>query len=54
VVTAWEAFRLSYAPVFDGSADGRYLENRLRTAFEQGWAAAERAVTGVNGRPTRP
>jgi hypothetical protein len=41
---AWEAFRTSHASVFNGSAEGRYLENRLSHAFQAGWDAAEQAV----------
>lgn len=53
-VAAWQVFRTAHASVFDGTADGRYLENRLERAFQEGWNAAERSVQAALGSVQTP
>lgn len=48
---AWEAFAGNNKRLFEGTASGEYLENRLRHAFSCAWDAAERAVTAALKEP---
>lgn len=48
---AWEAFSAANGQLFDGSADGRFLANRLERAFLKGWDAAEDAVREALAKP---
>lgn len=48
--TAW-INEPSVAKLFADSASGKYLANRLQTAFEQGWFAAERTVKAALSEP---
>ena len=41
---AWERFKLSHCAIFNGKAEGKYLDNRLSRAFSEGWTGAEEAV----------
>jgi hypothetical protein len=43
-VEAFNRYRDANPSTFAGTADGRYLQNRLEYAFQAGWEAYARAV----------
>lgn len=48
---AEDAFIANNPTLLRGSASGEYLENRLRQAFSEGWAAAAKAAKAGLSEP---
>ena len=49
---AWDTFSADNPGLFEGSAQGVYLENRIRVAFDVGWFSALARLNQPYDAPT--